>query len=219
MVAHGVPLVYGAYPQILLRVGEHPADSEAGHLEGESVLVLAGHAAGARVVVEHAVSGGVQQQAVVAVGVYVVDVGVAQRGVMGDGLRQRLEAARAGVEDAEGVVAGYPQLVVVQVRVVGIAAEGDRLFQLKGGGVVAAEPGGGHYPEVVVGGDVALCVEGISGADFGQHAGNLFLPGVVGVELEAGVEEDAPVAVFQNLPHVLVVGLDGDDAEVVLVGV
>lgn len=88
-----------------------------------------------------------------------------------------LKAARAGVEDAEGVVAGYPQLVVVQVRVVGIAAEGDRLFQLKGGGVVAAEPGGGHYPEVVVGGDVALCVEGISGADFGQHAGNLFPPG------------------------------------------
>ena len=79
-------------------------------------------------------SGGVQQQAVVAVGVYVVDVGVAQCGVLGDGLRQRLEAARAGVEDAEGVVAGYPQLVVVQVRVVGIAVEGDRLFQLKGGG-------------------------------------------------------------------------------------
>ena len=70
----------------------------------------------------------IQQQAVVAVGVYVVDVGVAQCGVLGDGLRQRLEAARAGVEDAEGVVAGYPQLVVVQVRVVGIAVEGDRLF-------------------------------------------------------------------------------------------
>ena len=85
------PLVHGAYPQVLLRVGEHLADSEAGHLEGESVLALAGHAAGARVVVEHAVSGGVQQQAVVAVGVYVVDVGVAQRGVSGDGLRQRLE--------------------------------------------------------------------------------------------------------------------------------
>jgi hypothetical protein len=132
VVAHGVPLVHGAYPQVLLRVGEHPADSEAGHLEGESVLVLAGHAAGGWVVVEHAVSGGVQQQAVVAVGVYVVDVGVAQCGVLGDGLRQRLEAARAGVEDAEGVVAGYPQLVVVQVRVVGIAAEGDRLFQLQG---------------------------------------------------------------------------------------
>ena len=47
----------------------------------------------------------------------------------------------------------------------------------------------------------------------------IFPPGVVGVELEAGAEEDAPVAVFQNLPHVLVVGLDGDDAEVVLVGV
>ncbi|MDC1809675.1 hypothetical protein POZ03_04270 [Bacteroides uniformis] len=66
---------------------------------------------------------------------------------------------------------------------------------------------------------MTLCVGGISEADSGQHAGNLFFPGVVGVELEAGVEEDAPVAVFQNLPHVLVVGLDGDDAEIVLVGV
>ncbi len=107
----------------------------------------------------------------------------------------------------------------MQIRIVGISAEGDRLFQLQGGEVVAVEADGSHHPEVVVGGDVALGVEGMSGADVRQYADNFSRFGVVGVELETGVQEDAPVAVFQDLPYVLVVGLDGDDAEVVLVGV
>ena len=150
---------------------------------------------------------------------YVVDVGVAQRGVLDDGRRQLLETACPDVEDIDGVVASYPQLFIVQVGVVGVSAKGDRLFQLQGGEIVTVELDGGHYPEVVIRVDMALRVEVMSGTDVGQHAGYLFCFGVVGIELKTSAHEDAPVAVFYDLPDVLIVGFDGDYMEVVLVGI
>ena len=106
-------MVYGAYPEVFLRVGENFAYVESGCLERKSVFILMYHTTLLMVVEKHPLSGGIQQKAVAAVRVYVVDVGVCQQPVFADGFRSFDEPARVRIKQGQLMVPCQPQFSIV----------------------------------------------------------------------------------------------------------
>ena len=129
VVAHAESLVGRANPQVLPRVGKHPADAEAGGFKREFFLALVNHFAFLVVVAEYPMSRCVQQQAVVAVGVNQGDFALRQYGVAFQGLRHFGETVCAGVIQHEGTRPRYPQhAVFVQMIIPGVVFQRDGIF-------------------------------------------------------------------------------------------
>lgn len=220
VVVHGIALIQRSDPQVFVRIGEDPADLELRRLERESGFALMNRRAGHEIIEEHSVPRRVEQQPVGSERMNIVDLRLAERRVPDERVGNRDEPVRIRIEKGDRAVARQPQVaVLLQEGVVRIVFDRNAFLELHGLRIVTAYFQRVDDPQVVVAVDMAPVVERALRIEIGDHAFEASGRRVVGVELDDRVEQDAPAAAFDELVAVLVMVVDGNAAEIVLLGI
>ena len=220
VVAHGVALVQGAYPEVLVRVGVKAVDAEIGCLKGEAVFLGLYHAALLPVVIKKAVFIGIDEDALAAVLVEEGHVALREQRVLAQAGGGGEHLPRLGVEASQLPVTTQPdEAVVVHVGGGEPLVCGDGVAQLQRVGVVAPQGVGLDIPEASLQVNVAAAIERSVGVKQFVDARKGILLRIISVEMHPHIDEDASVAQLQQLDGILVGAGDGHLLKTVAVGI